>query len=135
MWVKPQAWPIKSHCISQDKLCYAAITNIPSPSSQRLPTTKLHFHSCGMPTVGWGMSVQHSHPGDLVVEAPSCRDREESMVGCELSQNFCSKCHVTSSHISLARATHMTTQKFRWANKCDSTMCPQTRRPNICQLP
>lgn len=27
MWVKPQPWPIKSHCISQDKLGFAAITN------------------------------------------------------------------------------------------------------------
>ena len=83
-----------------------------------------HVH-CGV-----DRSVQHSHSGGLIMKAPSRRGRGESMAGCELSQNFRSKRYVTSSdlEVSLTRATHVTTHKFRWAKTCDSTMRPQTRR-------
>lgn len=105
-----------------------------SPSSQRLPTTRLHVHSWSMSTVEWRWLSNTAALG-TIMKAPSRRGRGESMAGCELSQNFCSKRYITSSHleVSLARATHLTTHKFGWAKKCDSTMCPQTRRPNICQ--
>ena len=102
----------------------------PQPFISEAANSQAAFSLMGHVHCGVERSVQHSHSGGLIMRAPSRRGRGESMAGCELSQNFRSKRYVTSSdlEVSLTRATHVTTHKFRWAKTCDSTMRPQTRR-------
>ena len=51
------------------------------------------------------------------------------VIVCAGSWGFCAEVmHITPTHISLARASHMATPNFKWVGKYNPTICPERER-------